>query len=197
MFAKALPVLYPLFLMEPDADVPHAHNLFLQVGVDLGTPGLVAFVALLSIGLITASRIWHSACDQHRGDIVAVTVGLGVSVIAISLHGLVDAVVWDTKSAILLWVLLSLIAAADRVERAAYSKPFGEVTSVCISSIFPGLEHMRARRKTLDMWLMPLCHIGRIGIGVRLTARSALSIVRNVRHRRELDEHAESWYPQH
>jgi putative inorganic carbon (HCO3(-)) transporter len=30
--------LYPFFLLGPDANAPHAHNLFLQVGVDLGIP---------------------------------------------------------------------------------------------------------------------------------------------------------------
>lgn len=45
-FRHIVHVLYPLFLVSPDIDIAHAHNEFLQAGLDLGIPGLIAFVAL-------------------------------------------------------------------------------------------------------------------------------------------------------
>jgi putative inorganic carbon (HCO3(-)) transporter len=38
MFNRVIPLLYPYFLIAPDLDIPDAHNLLLQVGVDLGMP---------------------------------------------------------------------------------------------------------------------------------------------------------------
>ena len=45
-FRQVAHLLYPFFLAGPDAVIPHAHNIFLQVGVDLGLPGLIAWLAL-------------------------------------------------------------------------------------------------------------------------------------------------------
>ena len=40
-FRQVANLLYPFFLAGPDAEIPHAHNIFLQVGVDLDLPGLI------------------------------------------------------------------------------------------------------------------------------------------------------------
>lgn len=44
-------LLYPFFLLPPDADINHAHNLILQVAVDLGLPGLIAYLAILLLAI--------------------------------------------------------------------------------------------------------------------------------------------------
>jgi O-antigen ligase len=44
---RVVPVLYPLFTVPLDSDIAHAHNIFLQTALDLGIPGLVAYLALL------------------------------------------------------------------------------------------------------------------------------------------------------
>ena len=50
-FEPIVATLYPLFLA-PQGTVAHAHNLYLQVAVDLGLPGLVAYLALLGISIL-------------------------------------------------------------------------------------------------------------------------------------------------
>lgn len=114
MFSRAVSVLYPLFLVGPDVDIGYAHNIYLQVGVDLGIPGLVAYLALLTLGLVAAWQAFRFARQQGSGDLAAVALGLGVSLGVIMLHGLVDSAVWDTKPAILSWALFGTIAAVDR-----------------------------------------------------------------------------------
>ena len=64
-FEQVVAVLYPLFL-NPAGTVPHAHNLFLQVAVDLGLPGLVAYLAVL--GLTFASAFSSHDTLRRRGD---------------------------------------------------------------------------------------------------------------------------------
>ncbi|RME57518.1 MAG: O-antigen ligase domain-containing protein, partial [Caldilineae bacterium] len=45
-FQVVIPLLYPYFLISPSTTITHAHNLFLQVAVDWGIPGLIAYLAL-------------------------------------------------------------------------------------------------------------------------------------------------------
>jgi putative inorganic carbon (HCO3(-)) transporter len=104
--------LYPYFLLGPDADVPHAHNLFLQVAIDLGIFGLAAWLGLMTASLISARRVmlW----GKSTGD--SWSVGLGVGLLAAQLallvHGVVDAAVWGAHSGIVVWLLWGVCAAA-------------------------------------------------------------------------------------
>ena len=114
-FGKVLPVMYPLFLAGPDADVPHAHNLFLQVAVDLGLPGLVAFVGLLSGSLIAAWKAYRDYGVRKEAGPQGLALGLLVSLLIMGIHGLTDAVTWGTKPAIVPWCIMGLTMALYRV----------------------------------------------------------------------------------
>ncbi|MFC2030408.1 O-antigen ligase family protein, partial [Chloroflexota bacterium] len=56
-FRRVVHLLYPLFLMGPGVDIGHAHNVFLQVALDLGLPGLVAYLALVGTALWIGWRL--------------------------------------------------------------------------------------------------------------------------------------------
>jgi len=105
-FKQVANAMYPFFLAGPNADVPHAHNLFLQVGVDLGLPGLVAYLALL---LVTA---WSLIMVLRRpASFRWLAAGLLCSLVALCVHGLLDAATWGTRPAILSWAIFGLAAA--------------------------------------------------------------------------------------
>src|SRR5438477_7439531 len=55
-FRTAVPALYPYVISDPEK-VHHAHNLYLQIGADLGLPGLAAFGALIIFLLINSTRL--------------------------------------------------------------------------------------------------------------------------------------------
>lgn len=104
-FNQVIPLLYPYFLISPAVDIPHAHNLVLQVGVDLGVPGLIAWLAmLLSIFALLGSVLY-----RRRHDITA-TLAAGVlgGLAAMLTHGLLDAPLWGTKLAFVPWLLFAL-----------------------------------------------------------------------------------------
>ncbi len=114
--------LYPFFLYAPGT-VEHAHNLFLQVAVDLGLPGLVAWLAIL-LGLsYTAWRVVKISsgdCRARPERSLAMTepwlLGLGAGLlaaqVALAVHGLTDAVTWGmVRPAPLVWLVWGLIAA--------------------------------------------------------------------------------------
>jgi putative inorganic carbon (HCO3(-)) transporter len=113
-FGRLADLLYPFFLIGPEAGIAHAHNLFLQVGVDLGLPGLLAWLALL---LATTACAWgvyrggRAAGDPERAGLGA---GLLACQAALLAHGLMDATTWGTRPAIIVWGLWGLAVAAHR-----------------------------------------------------------------------------------
>lgn len=54
LFHPVVSTLYPFFLLP--TDLPHAHNLFLQIGVDMGIVGIAAYGGVVVSGLILAGR---------------------------------------------------------------------------------------------------------------------------------------------
>jgi len=107
-FDKVANVLYPFFLVGPDARVTHAHNELLQVAVDLGIPGLVAYVALLSAFAVTAWRAYHALDDRW---LRALIVGLACGMLAHQVFGLTDAFLLGTKPGVVMWVFLGIVTA--------------------------------------------------------------------------------------
>lgn len=122
--------LYPFFL-EPPASVPHAHNLFLQVAVDLGLPGLLAWLVVFGGVIACAWRVWRYGRRQEnylagQGERWAWGLGAGLlaSQAALAVHGLTDAAVWGmVRSAPLVWALWGLACAAGRVYPQDASRP--------------------------------------------------------------------------
>ncbi len=104
-FTLIIPLLYPLRVSIEG--YPHAHNLFLQIGLDLGLPGLIAYLAIvinLFVMLIITLRSPHTI-PLHR----TLAIGATGSLVGMLVHGLLDAVTWGTKLAFVPWVLFALI----------------------------------------------------------------------------------------
>jgi len=118
MFRRVVPVLYPLFTTSPDRDIAHAHNEYLQAALDLGIPGLIAFLAIyLSVGWMLVSVIRRTgqsvetlstAPDADVGFHRALGVGLLGGLAAHAAYGLTDAVALGAKPGFIFWLLLGL-----------------------------------------------------------------------------------------
>ncbi|NLG26694.1 MAG: O-antigen ligase family protein, partial [Chloroflexi bacterium] len=66
-------------------DASHAHNLFLQVGIDLGLPGLIAYLATLGLSFYLLGRAYRKT--RGAGRLLAVA---GIAALAaLCVHGLV------------------------------------------------------------------------------------------------------------
>jgi len=114
-FSRVAPVMYPYFLLGPDADVPHAHNLFLQVAVDLGIPGLVAFLALFFGSIVMTWQGYRKFRLTDERALAGVALGLLGSLTGIFVHGIVDCVSWGAKPAIIFWVMMALCVMTYRL----------------------------------------------------------------------------------
>jgi putative inorganic carbon (HCO3(-)) transporter len=116
-FMRVADLLYPFFLAEPGT-IDHAHNLFLQVAVDLGLPGLIAWLSVFGVVALSAWRVYRLGRRVQNGWVAALGAGLLASQLALAVHGLTDAVTWGmVRPAPLVWALWGLAAAAANLYR--------------------------------------------------------------------------------
>jgi putative inorganic carbon (HCO3(-)) transporter len=105
-FRRVVHILYPLFLLPPDTDIAHAHNHLLQTALDLGLPGLIAYLAIWFGAATMLWQTWQNATHDMSKIFV---VGFAASLLAYFVYGMIDAVALGAKPGFLFWVLLGLI----------------------------------------------------------------------------------------
>jgi putative inorganic carbon (hco3(-)) transporter len=140
-FDLVIPVYYPYPAGSGGSAVTHAHNLFLQVGVDLGLVGMALYgwlwVQLFGLlGRILRARGYlasdlpamseldgplsraerQKARQQRRAAALrrALATGAVGASVALLVHGLLDAPLWGTKLAFVPWLLFALVALLDQ-----------------------------------------------------------------------------------
>jgi putative inorganic carbon (HCO3(-)) transporter len=112
-FKHVANMLYPFFINPPS--ISHTHNLFLQVAVDLGIIGLVAWLALLGAVIHAAWRTYRHATIIGDDWLRGLGLALLGSQVALLVHGLTDVAVWvDTPTGALVWGVWGLALAAGR-----------------------------------------------------------------------------------
>jgi putative inorganic carbon (HCO3(-)) transporter len=114
-FRSVLPLVAPSSHLSPAIDVAHAHNIFLQTALDLGLPGLCAYLALLGVALANCVHIAGGTSPVRRD----VALALAANIAAVHLFGLTDAVPLGAKVGLLFWFTLGLLAALHAREREA------------------------------------------------------------------------------
>lgn len=111
-FRRVVHHLYPLFLVGPETDIGHAHNHLLQAGLDLGLPGLVAYLAIwLGAGALLGQS-WQRAGNKR---LRALAVGLGGALFAYFIFGMTDAIALGERPGFLFWYLLGLVVTLHQV----------------------------------------------------------------------------------
>lgn len=110
VFATAFPTLP---LVGGRLAPPHAHNLFLQLALDLGLPGLVAFLGLLAL---LFRSLGHRLQRSHRRPTTHVdaratkplALGVYCALVALLVVGCFDNALWGTKLTFIPWLLFAL-----------------------------------------------------------------------------------------
>jgi tetratricopeptide (TPR) repeat protein len=91
----------------------HSHNLWLDVGVEQGLPGLAALLWIQVAFVFTAWRgrkaVWQEGADRWRRLLVEAAL---VSALVVALHALVDDVPYGSRAMLLFFVPLGLVVAA-------------------------------------------------------------------------------------
>lgn len=110
-FRRVVHILYPLFMVSPDTDIAHAHNHLLQAGLDLGIPGLIAYLALW---LLAGWLVWASWRRAGTAAQRALAVGLAGALAGGWFFGVLDAIALGARPGFLWWLLLALVVSLHR-----------------------------------------------------------------------------------
>ncbi len=94
----------------------NAHNIYLEILADLGLVGLVSFCWLLVGAFVRSSRAMGPGDSRDLG------LGISAGLVALSVHGLVDAVMLHPGEFALLGVLVGLSISVMRLSRDAASR---------------------------------------------------------------------------
>ena len=110
-FDRVIPLLYPYRTVN-GAEVTHAHNLLLQIGVDLGLPGLVAWLAFLMMLFAMAIRVLRHT--ERNSLHFALAAACLASLVGMLVHGVLDAATWSSKLAFIPWLIYAQIVLVHR-----------------------------------------------------------------------------------
>ena len=113
MFRRVMPILYPTFIVPTTMDIAHAHNHLLQAGLDLGLPGLIAYLSLwLLAGFLLYQTIQKTESLWQR----TMALGLLGGFVAYFVYGLTDTVALGAKPGFVFWWALALVVAVYQLE---------------------------------------------------------------------------------
>ena len=116
-FRRVSRVLYALDVW-PSYDIAHAHNGFLQAGVDFGLLGLVAYGAIWFL----AGRLALSSFQRGQGTLRALALGLGGCVASSLMYNLTDTIALGARPGPAWWMMLGLAVATARLAGSALDR---------------------------------------------------------------------------
>jgi putative inorganic carbon (HCO3(-)) transporter len=93
-------------LSDVTTDVVHSHNQLLQMALDVGIPGLIAYLALVIMSLGMCWRIRQSGTPARR----LLALGLAGVGVGHQVFGIADAIALGAKVGLFWWWSLALIA---------------------------------------------------------------------------------------
>lgn len=100
---------YPLPGYKP-GNFHHAHNLFLQMALDFGAPGLLVFTVLVVVAAWSLVSLYRAV--PSGGQLSVWTVGLLGCFVAFVAYNCLDALTLGARPAVVLWFLLGLALSA-------------------------------------------------------------------------------------
>lgn len=115
-FRKIMMIRYPVPLVTAHyKDPAHAHNHLLQAAVDLGIPGLIAYLSLWLVAGALLVVVYRASREPVLRGIAG---GLGAGLIAHFAFSISDAVPLGSKVGVLFWLTLALTVGLHRTALA-------------------------------------------------------------------------------
>jgi putative inorganic carbon (HCO3(-)) transporter len=112
-FMEIADTLYP-FVFLRHGEVEHAHNLFLQVGVDVGIPGLIAWLAIILVLFTVPWQLYKRGKYSTNKILIGLGIGFFCSQVALCTHGILDAVTWGmVRPAPIVWAIWGMAIASN------------------------------------------------------------------------------------
>ena len=108
MVEPVIHILYPLFLISPDAAFGHAHNIYLHMAAEMGLPALIAMLAFYLLLLFLPLKRLRR---QPTGLAASLSLGLLGMMVVFLTHGMVEVITYAPRGAIIVWGLFGLLTA--------------------------------------------------------------------------------------
>jgi tetratricopeptide (TPR) repeat protein len=146
-FVAASRARYTYLIASPSWDFVHAHNVLLQVGLDYGLAGLVAFVGVAVAAVEAGLRVLNTQ-GARKAHLLAA--GLLGSLCAYLAFGTIDAVVLGAKPSLLFWLATGGLAqlSTRAVRRPRWAKR--QARTLGIALIAAGLAVVLGHRPLLS-----------------------------------------------
>ena len=104
--------VYPNYMLPGAKEyLLHAHNVFLQIAVEMGIPGLLVFLWLLF--LFFKDALAHKGKNE---DIRIIRVALSAGIIAILITSLFHDIFHSRQIATLTWYIMGVVVASDKLK---------------------------------------------------------------------------------
>jgi len=103
--------VYPLYSLSGIESAPHSHNLYLQILVEIGIVGLLAFLVLLFF--------WTQSCftihrkEERREKLIPAAIFCGL--LSVLAQGMTDYIWYNYRVFLMFWLMLGLCAAARKI----------------------------------------------------------------------------------
>jgi tetratricopeptide (TPR) repeat protein len=107
-FSEVSRLNYVYEVVTPEDPAYHAHNLWLQIGTDMGLVGLCAFIWLTAMVLLLG---W-GALRRRRVEERTWLTGLWLGLLVWMGHGILDGVPLGSRSALIVWIMMGYLVAA-------------------------------------------------------------------------------------
>jgi O-antigen ligase len=114
-------------------NLAHPHNLLLDLWLSIGVLGLAGFLIVLGVVWRRCWHIWRAArripasARQRPAAVGAVALGIGASLLAGIVHGMVDSAYFEPDLALLFWASVALLLLVS--SRAGAPAPASDLVS--------------------------------------------------------------------
>jgi O-antigen ligase len=125
----AFAIVYPSYSLAGIESAPHSHNLYLQIGIELGIIGLVAFLVVIllmdiyNFTFYVNEKQMYKPARKYKLYSAAALCG----VMAVLAQGMTDYVWYNYRIFLLFWLLLGLASAARKIARKEYSRSLDDM----------------------------------------------------------------------
>lgn len=104
---------YADFALSGIESAPHAHNLFLQITIELGVAGLIVFAVLILMLIRSAFSLFRKRSFHHFSSLSGLM--CLSALMALLFNGLTDYIWYNNRIYLLFWLVAGLITAIRRI----------------------------------------------------------------------------------
>lgn len=109
--SQAFTALYPVYALGGAAYALHAHNLYLQIFIELGLLGMLTFVIMLVLFYKWVFYNYRTITNRRYASII---LALGMGILGLLVQGLTDNVWFNYRIVLFFWILMGLAVGIGR-----------------------------------------------------------------------------------